>query len=130
MKILTEQPKNSKWVILVFALVLFSLITKMIFKDYHLNKNRRFTIATIEKVEGTKGGRQALFFYYYNDKKYYGSGSSDMISMNMRDHRFFLILNKNNPSSCKLLIESPVPDSIKIAPIRGWDSLPSPNGIQ
>lgn len=104
--------------------LLYVLFIKNILEYHEITRNPKYTIGTTTKTSfATKGNDYIDFVYYVNEKQYIG----DIIfSYNIKvpNGRYFVKFSKKNPYKNYMLTNSPVPDSIKIAPPSGWDELP------
>ncbi|MCT4614862.1 MAG: hypothetical protein N4A49_08315, partial [Marinifilaceae bacterium] len=110
---------------IVVASIFIFLIIRSYIEIKQLEKNHRFTIGRIIKIEPVSGaGINALFIYYVKGKKYSGSYSVPDRIRKRVGRRFYVMFNPDNPDSCKLLFNKPVPQRIKEAPPEGWVEIP------
>jgi len=112
-------------IVIIFCLLCIFMIIKNNKDDKKLEKNHRFTIATIIDIRGVDGGPLADFTYYVNDKLYKSyliiGDQAGKVKVNQR---IYLKYCTEEPNITETLLSPPVSDSIKKAPVNGWDTLP------
>ncbi len=88
-------------------------------------KYGRYTIATIYKTNGARGGVQYYFYYFYKGKKYKGDTISSYVHLGDEGNRLFIQFLEANPNRCIIVSNTfLVLDNIKVAPEDGWEELP------
>lgn len=108
-----------------FFLIILVLITRNILENISLNKENRYTIGEITKIEpNVKSGYQIYFDYYVLGKKYEAFGGIYQKNDNLIGGRFYIRFSPSNPRNCKLLLDEPVQGNIKEAPPEGWGMIP------
>jgi len=120
---------NNKTLKTVGIFLLFLLIAIVIVKYYidknSLKKEYRVTIGNIYDYEPlTRSGYDLYFNYSVYGKQY----ESDYIvynnPKNYVNRRFFVVFSPSNPKNSKILLDRPVSDELKQAPLEGWENLP------
>ncbi len=106
--------------LIVFFLIVFSLIVKNILDIRALEKESRFTIGEITKIEASSGGYRIYFRYNVLDKEYEPFSGIYRPDKRLIGKRFYVKFSPSNPSNCKLLLDKPVSDHLKEAPPEGW----------
>lgn len=87
----------------------------------------RYTIGVFNKFRATKGGGYHVFYTYsVNGKSFRERSSASSRDFNDNDigKRFLVKYVEREEDLSKLLLQYPVPDSIKSAPPNGWKELP------
>ncbi len=120
---------NNKILKTIGISLLFLLIALVIAK-YYFDKNSlkneyRITIGNVYNYEIlTRSGYDLYFNYSVNGKKY----KADYIIYNnpksFINRRFFVAFLPSNPENSKIILEKPVPPSLKQAPLEGWGKIP------
>jgi len=120
---------NNKTLKTVGISLLFLLIALVIVK-YYIDKNSikkeyRVTIGNVYDYETlTRSGYDLYYNYSVNGELY----ESDYIVYNNPNNfvnrRFFVAFSPSNPKNCKILLEKPVPNELKQAPLEGWERIP------
>lgn len=88
----------------------------------------RYTIGKLNKVGFTKSsGYDAFFTYSVNHKAFKGRSGIEYKDFTREDigKRFLILYVENEESLSNILLQYPVPDSIKSAPPNGWEELPN-----
>ncbi|MCU0376188.1 MAG: hypothetical protein MUF24_12855 [Chitinophagaceae bacterium] len=100
--------------ILMVSLMFFLVVKRYIFDDGKLNKNHRFSIATIYKISyPADGGPDAEFQFCVNQLIY-----KDYISFNLNErkielgNKFLLKYYPPNPKIARILLDNPFDSSI------------------
>lgn len=93
----------------------------------NLRKNHKFTIGIPFKYNIIPDGNELEYYYYIMDEKYIQSQSDFPCEKPKQTlhKRFYLMFNPDNPKNSKLLLDFPVPDSIREAPPEGWNKIPN-----
>lgn len=113
--------------LVAFLSILAAISFIGVYRSCTVQKDGRYTIATVYKIEGARGGSKIHIEYYVEEIRYTGSYISDRKIDKKIGRRFFLQYLPSQPSRC--YIEGIlVPDSITKAPPEGWKELPiTPN---
>jgi hypothetical protein len=110
----------------IFLFFVFCIIYN-VFTCKRLERDGIYSIATIEKVEGARSGKMVHLSYKYQNKTVQNSYIEDVTRASKNDvgKRVFIKFRPTDPDGDFDLIEDkPVPDSIKEAPVDGWEKLP------
>jgi len=109
-------------VILTAGLFILCVILLKQCSENDLNKNKHFTIG-YATGKGWSGGSILNYEYYINNEKIKGgmrfNGDYDLYI----GKRYFVKFSSKYHGNAKILVNMPVPDSIKKAPQMGWDSI-------
>ena len=121
--------KKNKKNILIGGVFILAVLIFAIIENYESNKlikgNNNFTIGKYTESKAAKG---AILYYYtfkVNDKWY--QKAQETGNKGKKGKLYFVIYNPTNPDKSRLLMNIPVPDSIKEAPKNGWKELPIPH---
>ena len=112
----------SMGIFIVFAFLYGILITGPKFRE-----RGRYTIGVFNKFSATKGGGYHVFYTYsVNEQSFRERGSASSRDFNDNDigKRFLVKYVEGEEDLSNLLLQYPVPDSIKSAPPNGWKELP------
>ena len=92
--------------------------------QYLLRTYPRYTIGTTIKTYWTFASGHQLEYEHEVKNKYYKN--SDRFNENsiVPGGRYYVKFYSNDPDICEILQDIPVPDSIKTAPINGWEKIP------
>lgn len=95
-------------------------------KEESLTKNLKYSMAKIENIEmGGKNWSDCSFYLHGNLLSSY----TRIIQNNERERflgkRFLVKYDSLNIENAKILIDIPVPESIKVVPVGDWKELPS-----
>lgn len=116
------------YVYLILALICIALYFLFHFiPNKKLEKDHRYTIATIIKIEmPLEGGEMADIHYYVYNETFKSSFTIDPNSSKKykRGDRVYVKFFPKDPSVSELVFEKCVSDSIQKIPIEGWDKLP------
>ncbi|MBD8347026.1 hypothetical protein [Dysgonomonas sp. HGC4] len=113
---------NKKSLFLLFGIILtIGLI--FTYRSDTVEREGRYTIATVYKVQGARGGLRIDYEYIFQDQSYTGYAVSTSYSHNDVGKRLFIKVLPNDPDRC-LITDIRVPDSITEAPVEGWVELP------
>ena len=94
-------------------------------KDYfNLSNDHRFTIGIVDTIK--RSGKGWVIFYNFNVNKihynrYVGIKGNDT---SLIKKTFYLMFYTKNPNNSKIMLNCPVPDSIKVIPEKGWVRIP------
>lgn len=109
--------------LVAFLSILVAVSFIGVYRSCTVQKEGNYTIATVYKLEGARGGSKIHIEYYVKGKRYTGSYISDQEIDKKVGRRFFLQYLPSQPNRCH--IEGVlVPDSITEAPPEGWQELP------
>ena len=119
---------NRVGLIIFFGFIVFGLIVS-INRSYKLRINHKYTIGFLYKTGGGARSDIDLYFKYNVNNKSFdvkrtpvsGKFWPDKIKIGKR---YYVIYEVNNPENSELLTDYSVADSIKEAPVNGWDKLP------
>ena len=108
----------------IFLISLFYFGYKT-FRDTYLIKHYgAYTIGLISKTKDTRGGVVVYYSYIYSNDTIETEGNysfDDRIS----HKRYYVQFLRNNLKKSRILLDNPVPDSIKNVPSYGWNKLPN-----
>lgn len=122
---MTNAPKkkvNKKSLFLLLVAIIIICIIEF-YRSGVVAKEGVYTIATIHKVQGARGGLRIDFSYVFDNKNYTGYAVNSSYSRNDVGKRFFIQVLPNDPER-SLITDIEVPDSITEAPPEGWEKLP------
>jgi hypothetical protein len=111
---------------ILFFGIFFGGISYGVWRKYQVDHYACYTIAiTTRRLVTAKNGPEIEFIYHALGRDYKGYGY-DVEKYHIRypNARYFVKYSNKNPSACEILWDSPVPDSIRIAPDSGWKELP------
>lgn len=117
---------------LLFTTLITGFLLLFFVYPYCRWKNRspqRFTIGYFKGLSNTRGAYVPVFTYHINDDKIETVGlyQNTVTPWNKKvylNRRFYVVFEISKPKNGILLLDYPVPDSIKTAPPFGWDSIP------
>lgn len=89
-----------------------------------LENSHRYSIGTVTHFEAQQGSFGVDFKLIISGKEYDGGCTVYNKYNNIVGKRFFVKYYPKNPKNSEILLEKPVPDSIKEAPPNGWDKIP------
>ena len=104
-----------------FFILLFNRITA---------GSERYTIGFVVDIKAARAGYQPVYEYYVDGKMIKKRGSSNPLINSMQNgykhlgKRYYVGFGEQRPQIGDIYLDYPVPDSIKIAPPNGWDSIP------
>jgi hypothetical protein len=111
-----------------FIVIIFIIIYTVIKYNYDREKrisNPRYTIGTVINLNGgSKAGNSIDFIYKVKNKGYSGRWSIQGYHTKLIGKRFYIKFESGNPDNCEILLDKPVPDSIKTASPEGWEKIP------
>lgn len=118
-----ESIKQNKWTLIIMGCFVVFFIFYSINKEQRLQKNHRYLLIRINKIEGAYHGEKVFFDFYYKKRSFH---REDVISVNAAiGEYYFFKFNPENPLGyANILFNCPVPDSITSAPLEGWEELP------
>jgi len=109
----------------IFFTSFFYFTYKTIRDNYLIRHYGVYTIGEIKEVEGTNGGVVVYFSFIYSNDTIRTSGQYANFSNPISSHkRYYVQLLRSNLQKSRILLDNPVPDSIKDAPPYGWNKLP------
>lgn len=119
---MSNNKANKKSLFLLFGIILtIGLIGT--YRSETVAKEGVYTITTIYKVQGARGGLRVDFRYTFGNKEYTGYAVNSSYSHNDVGKRLFIKVLPSDPDRC-LITDIRVPDSITEAPVEGWVELP------
>jgi hypothetical protein len=110
----------------LLALILPGFILYIIWKNYQIKHNARYTIGvTQRRVLTAKSGFEIDYIFYVNGHQHEGSGY-DVKKYNIQypGSRYIVKYSYRFPSQSEILWNLPIPDSIKNVPPDGWIEIP------
>ena len=111
--------------IIVFFIIIIALIARDCIEKESLNKESKFTIGEITKIEPNgNSGYRIYFNYYVLGKEYKAFGGIYKWNNDLIGKHFYVRFSPANPGNCELLLEKPVPNNVKSAPPLGWKEIP------
>lgn len=119
---MSDRDKFNQAIIGIVIIAIFIFIG--INRSLNLNKDPKYTVGIVKKFLDGRGGRSIIFEYNVNNKLYKGSNSINFKDQSLVGKKFTVKFFKKNPNTAKLLLNFPVPDTLKTIPINGWDELP------
>jgi len=114
--------KQIKWIIISVLLIL-GLVAMNLYDNYLLKNDYKYTIGEIYEIRGTRSGYIPHLKYYIKNKEYDAGFRIREPDKSYIGRRFIIKFYPPNPDNCDIFLNMPVPDSIKEAPIMGWDSI-------
>ena len=117
--------KISKYILIGFGL----LVVGTFIKDFFINQPKlrekgKYTIGIIYDYSQYKGGATIYYEYKAENKLYYSNAGAGGKEKESLLEKRFLVKYVEGEDLSKILLEYPVPDSIKQAPPEGWEKLP------
>lgn len=120
---------NNKAVKTIGISLLFFIIGLVVVKYYinkaELEKGHRITIGTVyDFVIGSRSGYILDYNFSVNGKDY---KCDDVVYSNpesLVNKRFFVVFSPSNPKNSKILLDKPVSNELKQAPLEGWTEIP------
>lgn len=94
-------------------------------QEYQLAYYSRYTIAEITEIYYSGHLVEKVTYTYMVNGKEYERGANKLNKDVEVGKRYYLKFSTLNPKYSRILQNSIVPDSIKIAPAEGWETLPS-----
>lgn len=128
-KIMINKETLSKYFLIsIGVFIVFVFLYGIFINTPKFQKKGKYTVGLLYKYRSTKGGgRQAFFMYSVNGKDFKERSSVSSKDLNDNDigKRFIVKYVEGEESLSNLLLQYPVPDSIKSAPPNGWKELPN-----
>ena len=98
-------------------------------KDFFINEPKlrekgKYTIGIIYDYSQHKGGATIYYKFRTGNKFYYSNTTSGKDKKELLNKKFLLRYVEGEEDISRILLEYPVPDSIKEAPPEGWKKLP------
>ena len=100
------------------------VIAKYFINNDTLEENHKYSICTVSRFEGIKGGFSVGYSFNVLNSEYTVGEIVQVGNKGIIGKRYFVMFYPPNPQNSKILIDKPVPDSIKEAPPEGWDKIP------
>lgn len=117
--------KISKYILIGFGLLVVGSFMRDIFiYGPRLREKGRYTIGIVYDYSQYKGGASIYYEYKVGNKLYYSNTAVGGIKKNKLLEKRFLVKYVEGEDLSKILLEYPVPDSIKEAPPEGWKKKP------
>ena len=118
--------KISKYILIGFGvLVIGSFMRDIFIYGPRLREKGRYTIGYIYQHSRHKGGATIYYKYKVGGKLYYSKDTAGGIKKNrLLEKRFLVRYVYDDIDLSEILLEYPVPDSIKEAPLEGWKKKP------
>ena len=118
--------KISKYILIGFGLLIVGSFMRDIFiYGPRLREKGRYTIGYIYQHSPHKGGATIHYKYKVGGKLYYSKDTAGGIKKNrLLEKRFLVRYVYDDIDLEEILLEYPVPDSIKEAPPEGWKKMP------
>ncbi len=112
---------ENKWLLIVVTII---IIVGLAQRHFYSNKPQIYTIGKLLKVEfPVRGSATLIFTYSYKTKIYKNLQGQEKLPYQI-GKRYFVSIPEGYPSHGWLMLDKPVPDSIKEAPPEGWKKLP------
>jgi len=118
---------KTKLILLTFIIVVVGSGLYYHWTSNLLNRTGRYSIGTIENVEGARGGLMIYVTFKFRNKNYTINSidATGEITKSSMGKRLFIKFIPSHPTlSCDYSIDNIVPDSIKEPPYEGWKTLP------
>lgn len=124
-----NKQKLSKFFLLTIGAIIIGIILyRYLVLLPKFEQQGRYTIGKLNKLGFTKSsGYYTFFTYSVNDKDFKersGIEYNDFIKEDI-GKRFLILYIENEESLSNILLQYPVPDSIKSTPPNGWKELPN-----
>ena len=118
--------KISKYILIGFGLLVVGSFMRDIFiYGPRLREKGRYTIGIVYDYSQYKGGASIYYEYKVGNKLYYSNTAVGGIKKNkLLEKRFLVRYVYDEIDLSEILLEYPVPDSIKEAPPEGWKKMP------
>ncbi|MBN2757119.1 MAG: hypothetical protein JXR51_08085 [Bacteroidales bacterium] len=113
----------------IFIIGILSIIIYIIIKSQYESKKRadnpQYTIGLIINVRARAKLSVALeYSFKVNYEGYKSIRGIEKYNTKLIGKRFYVKFESGNPDNCEILLDKPVPDSIKEAPPEGWAKIP------
>lgn len=109
-------------IIFAISIVIIPILIYGYFGHKEIEDNKRYTIG-YATGKGWSGGSILDFEWFVNKQKYKGGSRFNKDYNLFIDKRYFVKFSSKDYSNGRILINMPVPDSIRKAPPLGWDSI-------
>ena len=118
--------KISKYILIGFGvLVIGSFMRDIFIYGPRLREKGKYTIGIIYDYSQHKGGATIYYEYKAENKLYYSNaGAGWKEKESLLEKRFLVKYVEGEKDISRILLEYPVPDSIKEAPPEGWKKKP------
>ncbi|HNW69557.1 MAG TPA: hypothetical protein PKI01_04080 [Bacteroidales bacterium] len=110
--------------IILFILIIITIIAKYSFNKNTIEKNHKYSICTVQRFEGVKGGFSVGYSFFVLNTEYVVGEIVQDGNKSVVGNRFYVKFYPPNPKNSEILLDRLVPDSIKEAPPQGWDKIP------
>lgn len=110
--------------IIFFIVIITMVILKYFFNKDTLEKNHKYSVCVVTRFEGVKGGFSVGYTFNVDHSENIVSEIVQEGNKSVIGKRFYVMFYPSNPKNSKVLLNKPVPDSIKEAPPEGWDKIP------
>jgi hypothetical protein len=110
--------------IFLMFLVIVIIGIYLYLRQNKLENNHRYSIGTVTHFEAQRGSFGVDFKYKISDIEYNEGSTVNFKYSNIIGKRFYIKYYPSNPKNSEILLDLPVCDSIKEAPLNGWDKLP------
>lgn len=119
-----DKEKISKYFLIgLGVLVIGSFIRDLFIYEPKLREKGKYTVGYIYKYSRHKGGATIFYEYKVGNKLWYSS-SVDGEAEKLLYKRFLVRYVYDEVDLSEILLQYPVPDSIKTSPPNGWKDLP------
>lgn len=108
-----------------FLLIFVLLVIRNEYRLKSLMHNSKFTIGLVTSVEVLSRGGYSIYYKYSVSKKIYINWN--IIDKNMKSligKRFYVRFDSTDHRQCLIILEMPVSDKIRSAPVEGWKKIP------
>ena len=117
--------KISKYILIGLGLLVVGSFMRDIFiYGPRLREKGKYTIGIIYDYSQHKGGATIYYEYKAENKLYYSNAGAGWKEKESLLEKRFLVKYVEGEDLSKILLEYPVPDSIKEAPPEGWKKMP------
>jgi len=122
---LTNDTKGKIVFLSIFFISLIYFGYKSFRDDYIIKHYGAYTIGQINEIKGTNGGVVVYYSFIYSNDTITTAGRYSDFSKRISHKRYYVQFLRKNLKRCRILLDDPVPDSIKDAPPYGWNKLPN-----
>lgn len=107
-------------------LIVPAALTYRFWRKSELEKFPKYTITTtLKQYHTSKNGLQIEHFYFVNGEKIIERfGKDERLNIIYPNGRYLVRFSEKHPKVSEVLWKYPIPDSIKIAPLKGWQDIP------
>ena len=110
----------SAWVFII--IVIYALYVWVSKSNENLEENKRYTTGYFFRTSWS-GGLVIDYECYIDGEKHIGGARYNMDYNLLLGRRFFVKFSSDNYSNHKLLINMPVPDTVREPPLMGWNAI-------